>query len=205
MTASRDIANQAPTGPQAGPPDGDGATAPAGNGASPPAGDGARPPVTKNELARRSANGFEVFGQSLAATGPSIAIAGTVAVIYLTAGRGTIWSYILATVVVVLVGYSIAQFARRTAAAGSLYTYTASGLGRGSAFAGGWGLIFGYTIMAGACLAGAALYFGAFLAKFGAHGESLAMATVLASGLPAAHRGDPGPRGPHLDPGSGDA
>ncbi len=83
-------------------------------------------------------------GQSLAATGPSIAIAGTVAVIYLTAGRGTIWSYVLATVVVVLVGYSIAQFARRTAAAGSLYSYTASGLGRGAAFAGGWGLVFGY-------------------------------------------------------------
>ena len=93
----------------------------------------------ERELARRSATGFEVFGQSLAATGPSIAVAGTVAVVYLTAGRGTIWSYVLATVVVVLVGLSIAQFARRTAAAGSLYTYTASGLGRGTAFAGGWG------------------------------------------------------------------
>jgi hypothetical protein len=33
-------------------------------------------------LARRSATGFEVFGQSLAATGPSIAVAGTVAVVY---------------------------------------------------------------------------------------------------------------------------
>ena len=151
MTTDRDTAEQAPAGPGAG--------------------DGA-PAATGGELARRSANGFEVFGQSLAATGPSIAIAGTVAVIYLTAGRGTIWSYVLATVVVVLVGYSIAQFARRTAAAGSLYSYTASGLGRGAAFAGGWGLVFGYAIMAGACLAGSALYFGAFLAKFGASGES---------------------------------
>src|SRR5450755_4188914 len=98
MTTSRDIGNQAPTGPRAGPAAGDGAT--------PLAGDGATPLVKENELARRSANGFEVFGQSLAATGPSIAIAGTVAVIYLTAGQGTIWSYVLATVVVVLVGYS---------------------------------------------------------------------------------------------------
>jgi len=116
--------------------------------------------------------GFEVFGQSLATTGPSIAVAGTVAVVYLTAGRGTIWSYVLATVVAVLVGYSIAQFARRTAAAGSLYTYTASGLGRGTAFAGGWGLVFGYVLIAAACLAGSALYFGAFLAKLGLSGES---------------------------------
>lgn len=123
-------------------------------------------------LARRSATGFEVFGQSLAATGPSIAVAGTVAVVYLTAGRGTIWSYVLATVVVVLVGLSIAQFARRTAAAGSLYSYTSFGLGRGAAFAGGWGLIFGYVGIAAACLAGSALYFGAFLAKFGINAES---------------------------------
>jgi len=126
------------------------------------------------ELARRTASGFEVFGQSLAATGPSIAVAGTVAVVYLSAGQGTIWSYVLATVVVVLVGYSIVQFARRTAAAGSLYTYTASGLGRGTAFAGGWGIIFGYVGIAAACLVGTALYFGAFLAKLGINAESRA-------------------------------
>ena len=80
----------------------------------------ASPAGADNDLARRSTTGFEVFGQSLAATGPSIAIAGTVAVVFLTAGQGTIWSYVLATFVVVLVGYSIAVFARRTAAAGSL-------------------------------------------------------------------------------------
>ncbi len=134
----------------------------------------ASPAGADNDLARRSTTGFEVFGQSLAATGPSIAIAGTVAVVFLTAGQGTIWSYVLATFVVVLVGYSIAVFARRTAAAGSLYTYTASGLGRGTAFAGGWGLIFGYAGIAAACLAGTALYFGAFLSKLGLNGESRA-------------------------------
>ena len=171
MTASRDIANQAPTGPRAGPSAGDGATPAAGEDATPPAGEDATPPAEKNELARRSVSGFEVFGQSLAATGPTISI-GTLAVVYLIAGRGTIWSYILATVVAVLVGYSIAQFARRTAAAGSLYTYMASGLGRSTAFVGGWGLIFGYVLIAAACLAGAALYFGAFLVKLGLSGES---------------------------------
>jgi amino acid transporter len=130
--------------------------------------------VEGQDLARRSATGFEVFGQSLAATGPSIAIAGTGAVVFLTSGQGTIWSYVLATVVVVLVGYSITVFARRTAAAGSLYTYTASGLGRGTAFAGGWGLIFGYVGIAAACLAATALYFGAFLVKTGVNAETRA-------------------------------
>lgn len=150
MTASHDIGSQTPIDPRAGPSAGDGATPPVGggatppvgDGATPPGGDGAAPPVEKNQLARRSVTGFEVFGQSLAATGPTISI-GTLAVVYLIAGQGTMWSYILATVVAVLVGYSIAQFARRTAAAGSLYTYMASGLARSTAFAGGWGLIFG--------------------------------------------------------------
>jgi hypothetical protein len=177
MATDRDTAEQAPAGPGAG----DGATA-----------------APEGELARRSANGFEVFGQSLAATGPSIAIAGTVAVIYLTAGRGTIWSYVLATVVVVLVGYSIAQFARRTAAAGSLYSYTASGLGRGAAFAGGWGLVFGYAIMVGAV-------FWRLPGQVRGQRREPAVATGLAGGLPGAHRGGPGPWGPHLDPGSGNA
>ncbi len=140
----------------------------------PPGPEGGEPGPASQDLARRSATGFEVFGQSLAATGPSIAIAGTVAIVFLSAGKGVIWSYVLATFVVVLVGYSIAVFARRTAAAGSLYTYTASGLGRGAAFAGGWGLIFGYVGIAAACLAGSSLYFGAFLTKLGVNGESRA-------------------------------
>src|SRR5271170_7096187 len=154
MTTSRDTAATAPDGPPAQLPAS--ATGP------------------EKELARRSATGFEVFGQSLAATGPSIAVAGTVAVVYLTAGKGTIWSYVLATAVVVLVGYNITVFARRTASAGSLYTYTASGLGRGTAFAGGWGLIFGYVGIAAACLAATALYFGAFLVKTGVNAETRA-------------------------------
>ncbi|HVX21316.1 MAG TPA: APC family permease [Acidimicrobiales bacterium] len=143
-------------------------------GSSPDSSPTASTTAGQDDLARRSATGFEVFGQSLAATGPSIAIAGTVAIVFLSAGRGVIWSYVLATFVVVLVGYSIAVFARRTAAAGSLYTYTASGLGRGTAFAGGWGLIFGYLGIAAACLAGAALYLGAFITKLGVNGESRA-------------------------------
>lgn len=126
------------------------------------------------DLARKTTSAFEVFGQSLAATGPSIAVAGTIAGVYLVAGKGTIYSYIVATIVVVLVASGISQFARRTASAGSLYTYTSLGLGRGSAFAGGWGLIFGYLIMGAACLAGSALYVGAFLTKLGFNAEGRA-------------------------------
>ena len=151
--------------------------------------DGAPPVEEGKELDRRSASAFQVFGQSVAATGPSIAISGTIAVVYLNAGNGTIWSYIFATIVLVLVGYIISVFARRTAAAGSLYSYTSLGLGKGSAFVGGWGLIFGYVLIGAACLSGSSLYVGSFLSKFGLNGASRAyqVPLVIVIGLIAAY------------------
>ncbi|MQY02694.1 APC family permease [Actinomadura macrotermitis] len=127
----------------------------------------AAPPEPREDLARDAVPPIGVFAQSLAATGPSIAVAGTVPGVFLTSGSGTVYAFVFGTLIVLLVGYSVAQFARRAAGAGSLYGYTAAGLGRGPAFAAGWGLIIGYTGIAGATIAGAALYFGAFLEEFG--------------------------------------
>ena len=143
-------------------------------------------------LARNALSALEAFGQSLAATGPSIAIAGTIPVVYLAAGNGTIYSVILGTVIVLLVGYSVAQFARLVVGAGSLYSYIGLGLGRAPAFSAGWGIIIGYLGIAAACLVGAALYSGAFLVSVGLSAGSgipvqlglLAAATALAVVFP---------------------
>jgi hypothetical protein len=48
-------------------------------------------------LARRELGHWEVFAQSLAATGPSIAIAGTIPLSYLLSGNGAVLSFVLAT------------------------------------------------------------------------------------------------------------
>lgn len=134
---------------------------------------------TASGLRRGAVGPLDVFAQSLAATGPSIAIGGTPAVVFLVAGNGTVYSFIAGTAIVLLVGYSVAQFARRAAGAGSLYSYTAAGLGRLPGFAAAWGLVIGYAGIAAATIAGAALYAGAFLGQIGVHGGTRGIELVL--------------------------
>ncbi|MER5748434.1 APC family permease [Streptomyces sp. NPDC002088] len=157
----------------------------------PPLAPTSSPPSAPPSLASNALSALEAFGQSLAATGPSIAIAGTVPVVFLDAGTGTLYSLLAGTVIVLLVAYVVAQFARRAAGAGSLYGYVALGLGRVPAFAGGWGLVVGYTGIAAACLVGAAMYLGAFLDSVGVAASGtggqlalLAAATVVAVWYP---------------------
>ncbi|MFE2041955.1 APC family permease [Streptomyces sp. NPDC059477] len=142
-------------------------------------------------LASGALSPLEVFGQSLAATGPSIAIGGTIPAIYLTAGSGSLWSTAVGTAIALLVAWVVAQFARRAASAGSLYSYVSLGLGRGPAFVTGWGIVIGYVGIAAACLVGAAVYLGALLDSVGipatGTGAQLALlvpATIAAAVLP---------------------
>ncbi len=118
-------------------------------------------------LVRRQLSPLETFAQSLAATGPSIAVAGTIPLAYLIAGNGAAFAFVIATVLLLLVGYSVAQFAARTSSTGSLYSYVALGLGRLWGFVAGWALVIGYTGIAAATITGSALYGGAFFDAFG--------------------------------------
>jgi amino acid transporter len=125
-----------------------------------------------NDLARGALNSIEVFGQSIAAAGPSIAIAGTLPFAYATAGAGSIASVVLGTAIVLLVAVAVAQFAREHATTGSLYSYAAEGLGPWAGFASGWGLALGYTGIASACAAGTALFAADFLEEIGLSGNT---------------------------------
>jgi amino acid transporter len=118
-------------------------------------------------LIHRRLSPLETFAQSLAATGPSIAVAGTIPLAYLTAGNGAAFAFVIATVLLLLVGYSVAQFATRTSSTGSLYSYVALGLGRTWGFVAGWALVIGYTGIAAATITGSAIYGGAFLDALG--------------------------------------
>jgi amino acid transporter len=132
-------------------------------------------------LAKDALSALEAFAQSVAATGPSIAIGGTIPAVYLVAGRGALWSVLIGTAIALLVAYVVSQFARRAAGAGSLYSYVFLGLGRGPAFATGWGIVVGYVGIAAACLVGAAVYLGALLGSAGIHASgTLAQSLLLA-------------------------
>ncbi|MER7187633.1 APC family permease [Streptomyces hyaluromycini] len=130
-------------------------------------------------LAAGAVSALDVFGQSLAATGPSIAIGGTIPAVYLTAGNGSLWATAVGTVIALLVAWVVAQFARRAASAGSLYSYVSLGLGRGPAFVTGWGLVVGYVGISAACLVGAAVYLGALLESAGLPATGTAAQLVL--------------------------
>ena len=99
-------------------------------------------------LAHGSMSQVEVMAQSVAGIAPSAVMATGPALIVLFAGQGAWLSYVAATVVVVLVGLVVAQFARRFASSGSLYSYVARGLGPSGAFTAGWGLVIGYVCIA---------------------------------------------------------
>lgn len=109
----------------------------------------------------------ELFAQAIASIAPSAVIAFTAASIFLGAGSGTMLAFVLATIVILCVGYIVTMFARRHASAGSLYTYVAQGLGPTGAFAAGVALLIGSWGIAAGSLGGAVSYASDLLQMFG--------------------------------------
>lgn len=118
-------------------------------------------------LDRRTLGPAGVLAQSVSSAAPAAAMATVPAIVASTAGPGTLWSFAVATVVALLIGSCIAQFTRRMAVAGSLYSLTAQGLGPVGAFTSGVALLVGYAVLAMAALTGSAIYLDALLARLG--------------------------------------
>lgn len=118
-------------------------------------------------LDRRGLDPLQVLAQSVAGAAPAAAMAATPAIVAATAGGSTVWSFAVATGLALLIGMCIGQFTHRMAAAGSLYSLTAQGLGPGSAFVSGCGLLIGYGVLTMAGFTGAAGYLSALLARAG--------------------------------------
>ncbi|MHA6779594.1 APC family permease [Pseudonocardia saturnea] len=118
-------------------------------------------------LDRRNLGPAEVLAQSVSGAAPAAAMAAVPAIVAATAGPGTLWSFAVATVVALLIGSCVGQFTRRMAAAGSLYSLTAQGLGPVAAFSSGVALLVGYALLAMAALVGAAQYVDGLLARLG--------------------------------------
>ena len=117
---------------------------------------GARSPLYG--LDRRSVGFFDVLAQSVAAVAPAAAATTVVLLVAGISPAATVLSIVLAGVLSLLVARTIAQFARRFAAAGSTYTYTARGLGPGAGLAAGAAVLVGYGAIAMFALLGGAYY-----------------------------------------------
>lgn len=127
----------------------------------------AQPVRSDRGLAHDSMTQLEVMAQSVAAIAPSAVMASLPVLIALYAGPAAWMSFAAAIVVVVLVGLCVAQFARRFASSGSLYSYVARGLGPTGAFTAGWALVIGYTCIAMLGVVGTGAYLGSFLDNLG--------------------------------------
>jgi len=65
----------------------------------------------------------EVLTQSVANAAPSAAVSVLPAIAFIYAGNGAWLTFVIATISMVLIGYSVSIFARRFASAGSFYVY----------------------------------------------------------------------------------
>ena len=131
-------------------------------------------------------SGPELAAQAIASIAPSAVIAFTAASIFLGAGNGTLFAFVLATIVILCVGYIVTVFARRHASAGSLYTYVSKGLGPGGAFAAGVALLIGSWGIAAGSLGGAVSYASDLLQILGVPATGtvwLVALTVVIGGL----------------------
>lgn len=83
------------------------------------------------------------------------------------AGEGTWMAYLFGTVMLLFVVLCLNQFARRSAAPGAMYTYTARGLRPATGVLSGWALLWCYLFIGTAGLTGFAIFFQQFLSALG--------------------------------------
>ncbi|MFJ9631806.1 APC family permease [Streptomyces sp. NPDC101175] len=125
------------------------------------------PRPTVSGLDRRRLGAPELTAQSVAVTAPTLSTASGPATVAAVTGGGAALSYLIATVVMLLVGYCVSQYTRRMVAAGSLYSYAAKGFGPRAAFLAGIGLIIGYGVLAMSTMLLAGAYLGRVLVRLG--------------------------------------
>jgi amino acid transporter len=117
---------------------------------------------------RTHALGFPaVLGQSIAVISPTMTAVLIIPLAFSNAGQGTWLAYAFGTVMLMFVVSNLNQFAKRSASAGSMYIYTARGLGAGAGVFSGWTLIWSYFFIAVAGLAGFAIFAGQLLSAIG--------------------------------------
>lgn len=112
----------------------------------------------KSGLRSQCLTPVEVLGQSIANIAPSACTALALAAVFGSAGKGTWFAFLFATVTIVLIGVCINMFAKRSATPGALYTYVSQGLGSASGFISGSGLVLAYVLTGTAVLGGFANY-----------------------------------------------
>jgi amino acid transporter len=112
-----------------------------------------------------------LFAQSVALISPTMTAVLIIPLAFASAGQGTWLAYAFGTVMLLFVVFCLNQFAKRSAFAGSMYAYTAKGLGPSAGVFSGWTLIWSYFFIAVAGMCGFAVFCQQLLTALGYHGS----------------------------------
>ncbi|MEV6067751.1 APC family permease [Nocardia sp. NPDC052001] len=148
--------------------------------ADPPPVSGVRDTSPMSGLHRRSLGFPDLLAQSVSAVAPCAAAATVPAMLVTASGDGALWAAVLGIGMALPVAAAINQFTKRMTTAGSLYTFTAKGLGPTAAFLCGVGMILGYAFIAMYSLANIGLQVSNLL---GAQGVLIPILCVLCCGV----------------------
>src|SRR5437667_5928124 len=132
-----------------------------------------------NTLRRNTLSLPEVMAQSVANMAPTAAMALLPLLVFLSAGNGTWVSFVIATVLMVCVGYCASQFAKRMNSAGSFYVWVTRGLGAGAGHTAGWALQLGYVATGIVTVLGFGIFGSDLLSRFGLPADNRLLLSIL--------------------------
>ncbi|MEI9997929.1 MAG: APC family permease [Verrucomicrobiota bacterium] len=114
-------------------------------------------------------NFSELLAQNIALISPTMTAALIVPLMFSNSGNISWFSYALGALMLLFVAFNLNQFARRLTGAGSMYTYSALGLGPTLGSMSGWCLIWAYIFIGLAGTTGFTIFAGKILAVMGVH------------------------------------
>jgi amino acid transporter len=119
---------------------------------------------------RSRALGFPtVLAQSIGVISPTMTAVLIIPICFGDAGQGTWLAYAFGTVMLLFVVLCLNQFAKRSALPGSMYGYTAKGLGPAAGVMSGWSLIWCYLFIGVAGLTGFSIFAAQIVSSMGIH------------------------------------
>lgn len=124
----------------------------------------------------------EVLAQSIALISPTMTASLIIPYAFSVSGEGTWLAYLFATIMLLFVVFNLNQFARRSAAPGSMYAYIGRGLGARVGVLSGWTLLWCYLFIGIAGLNGFTIFAGQLLSSLGFTGTIPPVIFYLISG-----------------------
>ena len=120
-----------------------------------------------SELRKDSLSFIETLGQSVANVSPTLTPALSIAVVAGTAGTGSWFVYLLATISMLVVGINVGKLTKKIPAAGSFFLYVSRTLGPSWGMLSGWSMLAAYLTTAMALTVATSIFIKTMLTGLG--------------------------------------